>query len=663
MADNTVAIDIEVKVGDLEGRLSKIEASLDDIAESGKKAGKEVTGGFESAGEMAKTMPGPIGAAATAMSALRAGAMKFVVALKTVRGALMATGIGALVVAVGTLMAYFTKTERGAQALRVASAALGAVMGAVMDVVIGLGEGLFNLFTSPIDTIKKFATTLQTYVIDNFNRILSGAGLLASSLKKLFAKDLAGALADAKKGTLELGEGFLKLNPATAIVANLTEGAIALGKEIAEDVKAATKLAEAFNILKVSNRELGVEMAQRRADIKELNKLAEDVTESFEARRKAAEDAAALEDELLQKRLANAEEQVRIIAEQNRLSETGEEDLQKLADAEIALANIRMESMELQTTIQNKLNTIKMQEIALSNAAKVAAIEEAKAAEEAAKIKAEKIKSIEQELADSKIAIIRDEQTRRVLEADANFEAKLAAIEGETAIENELRANLKQLWIAEVAEIEKEGSDKAIAQQKEAADKKKAILDKEEADVKKTEEAKQADRQKGLAAASSIVGSLGQLAGLMGKQSAESVALQKTMAIAQVAINTAMSISAAIAGATSSAAATGPGAVVATPVFIATQIATVLAALAQVGTILASVPGPSAGGSISGASANIPSSAPPSIDPVTTSTSEFGNAQGAQLAPIQAFVIETEMTGNQNNISQIENQITFGIDG
>ena len=293
----------------------------------------------------------------------------------------------------------------------------------------------------------------------------------------------------------------------------------------------------------------------------------------------------------------------------------------------------------------------------------MAAIEEAKAAEEAAKIKAEKIKTIEQELADSKIAIIRDEQTRRVLEADANLEAKLAAIEGETAIENELRANLKQLWIAEVAQIEKEGSDKAIAQQKEAADKKKAILDKEEADVKKTEAEKQAYRQAGLSAASSIVGSLGQLAGLMGKQSAESVALQKTMAIAQVAINTAMSISAAIAGATASAAATGPGAVVATPVFIATQIATVLGALAQVGTILASVPGPSAGGSISGASANIPSSAPPSIDPVTTNTTDLGNAQGAQLAPIQAFVIETEMTGNQNNISQIENQVTFGIDG
>ena len=662
MADNTVAIDIEVKVGDLEARLGKIETKLEEIGDKGKKAGKEVTSGFQSAGEMAKTMPGPIGAAASAMSALRAGAMKFVAALKTVKGAIAATGIGLLVIAVGTLIAYFTKTERGAQALRVASAALGAVMGALMDVVIGLGEGLFNLFTSPVETIKNFSKTLKTYVIDNFNKILSGAGLLASSLKKLFAKDLAGALADAKKGTKELGEGLARLGPTGGLVL-LTESVVELGVEIAEDAKAAAKLAEAFNILKVSNRELGVEMAQRRADIKELNKAAEDVTKSFEDRRKAAEKAAEIEEELLQKRLANAEEQVRIITEQNELSEDGEKDLEALADAEITLANIRMESMELQTTIQNKLNTIKMQEIALSQAAKAAGIEEAKAAEEAAKIKAEKVKAIEQELADSKIAIIRDEQTRRVLEADANFQAKLAEIEGHTKEENELRANLKQLWIAEVAQIEEEGAAKEIARQKEVADKKKAISDKEEADVKKTEAAKQEYRQKGLAAASSIVGSLGQLAGLMGKQSAESVALQKTMAIAQIAIDTAMSISAAIAGATASAAGTGVAAVVTTPVFIATQIATVLGALAQVGTIMASVPGPSAGGAISGASANIPASAPPSIDPVTTNTTELAGAQGAQLAPIQAFVVETEMTGNQQNINQIENQVTFGIDG
>jgi hypothetical protein len=59
----------------------------------------------------------------------------------------------------------------------------------------------------------------------------------------------------------------------------------------------------------------------------------------------------------------------------------------------------------------------------------------------------------------------------------------------------------------------------------------------------------------------------------------------------------------------------------------------------------------------------VPAASAPSIDSVATNTTDLGNAQGAQLAPIQAFVVETEMTGNQQNISQIENQVTFGIDG
>ena len=217
--------------------------------------------------------------------------------------------------------------------------------------------------------------------------------------------------------------------------------------------------------------------------------------------------------------------------------------------------------------------------------------------------------------------------------------------------------------LARIAALEAEWNEEDITAAQKNADDLRKIEDQKAADVKKAEEEKKADREKGVAAAKSIVSSLGQLAGQLGQQSAESVAIQKTMAIAQIAIDTAVSLSSAIAGATASAAATGPGAVVATPLFIATQIATVLGALASVGGILASVPGPSAGGAISGASANIPAAAAPSIDSVATNTTDLGNAQGAQLAPIQAFVVETEMTGNQQNISQIENQVTFGIDG
>jgi len=69
----------------------------------------------------------------------------------------------------------------------------------------------------------------------------------------------------------------------------------------------------------------------------------------------------------------------------------------------------------------------------------------------------------------------------------------------------------------------------------------------------------------------------GSLAGLF----KENAALQKAAALFQIGVDTAKAISAGIAGATTSAAGTGVAAFVATPVFIATTITTILGAIAQ----------------------------------------------------------------------------------
>lgn len=164
-------------------------------------------------------------------------------------------------------------------------------------------------------------------------------------------------------------------------------------------------------------------------------------------------------------------------------------------------------------------------------------------------------------------------------------------------------------------------------------------------------------------AATQTAGALGAIAGFLEQQGEDGIQAAKGFALAELAINTAIAISSAIAGATG-AAATPP--TPATPflqvAYIASMVGSVVAAMAQAQTILGSVPG--GGTANTGGSFTVPTQqATPTIDPVTTNTTELGGAQQAQLAPIQAFVVETEMTGNQQNISQIENQVTFGIDG
>jgi hypothetical protein len=150
---------------------------------------------------------------------------------------------------------------------------------------------------------------------------------------------------------------------------------------------------------------------------------------------------------------------------------------------------------------------------------------------------------------------------------------------------------------------------------------------------------------------------LGQIAGFLEQQGEEGVAAAKAFAVAELAINTAVAISTAIAGATQAATAGGPAAPFLQVAYIASMVGSVVAAMVQATQILNTAPGPSAGT----ISASAPSA--PSISPVTTNTTELVNAEAAQLAPVQAFVVESQLSGSQENIQQIQNQATFGLTG
>ena len=131
--------------------------------------------------------------------------------------------------------------------------------------------------------------------------------------------------------------------------------------------------------------------------------------------------------------------------------------------------------------------------------------------------------------------------------------------------------------------------------------------------------------------------------------------IRKAFAVAQVAIDTASSISSAIAGATASAAATGPGAVIATPLFIASQIATVLGAFASVAGIL-SAPSPSfsspSGSNEIGNDFNNENT-PPDTDQFNTGSTQI-------TPPTKVYVLEQDITDTQGMVAKIKQQATFG---
>ena len=87
------------------------------------------------------------GGAISGFRNLTGGIKNGVTGLKSFKVALAATGIGLILVAIGTLISYFTSTKRGAEQLKVATAALGAAFDVLRDRVSKIGGALVKFFT------------------------------------------------------------------------------------------------------------------------------------------------------------------------------------------------------------------------------------------------------------------------------------------------------------------------------------------------------------------------------------------------------------------------------------------------------------------------------------------------------------------------------------
>jgi hypothetical protein len=252
------------------------------------------------------------GGAASGFKALVGGVKSFVVGMKTVKGALISTGIGAFVVVLGSLFAYFTQTSRGADKLAEVMGGLGAAVKVVIDRFVGLGE----------------------------------------SLVKFFSGDFKGAV----KGIKDAFAG--------------------LGDEIARETKAGSALAKQLDDIEDRERDLIKMRAAANVQLTEARLIADDQTKSIEEREKAVRRVNDLETKVAKAEQANAQAYVNYLKEKKRLGETTDADLLALAEAEAKVDEMRSESLRRQKKLQNELKSLaserKQQEAeALSNIKKL----------------------------------------------------------------------------------------------------------------------------------------------------------------------------------------------------------------------------------------------------------------------------------------------------
>ncbi|MDB2510918.1 hypothetical protein N9X18_01955, partial [Gammaproteobacteria bacterium] len=522
--------------------------------------------------------------------------------------------------------------------LAIAFKAIEVLFGMLTDAIEPMGKALMNAFENPQQALEDLWEAIKTNFLNRIKGIAVAAEGVGKVIKAAFELDWDGV----KDGMQQYGQALVQVTTGLDIEQQnaFVDGVVKAGTEA---INTATKIESLRKEVKLAEAQQGLLMLQYQREAELQRQIRDDVSLTIEERQAANK---ALGDILEEQ----SEEELRLANKRLDLALLEQSANKTSLDAEIEVINAQKEIADIRERITGQKSEQLTNENSLLQENIDKQREKSEAEAEEAKIAAERQLQIAQELADSRIALIQDEELRRITEIEANLERQLAEIVENDAQARELKENLRQIAEGEIIAIQQEGRDKELAALEEQAKKKKELEDKAVADVKKAEEDKKKLRMDGMNAAGSILGAIDQLVSASGKNSKEAVALQKTLAVAQIAIDTAKAIVGAIAQAQS---VPYPGNLVA----IATGVAAVVAGIASAVTTLNSA-------DVGGASAPPPpppsTVSAPAIQQATSGTTELGGAEQAQLAPIQAFVVETEVTGNQNNVNQIESQANFG---
>ena len=285
-------------------------AGFDKGVDKAKKSTKALTDGVQTAGKTMGSAFAPLNGILGGVSGSMAGLTQvalggiksfkaMIPAINGIKTAIISTGIGAIVVALGTafatLTSYLKGTEEGSMKLKTA---------------LGYLKGVFNALLVRVQLIGEAVSLL-------FERKFKEAG---QRLKEAFSG-----------GLLE---------------------------EIKEDAKEAVGYAERENQLLLDKRALTEKEAALKLKVSELDLQIWNKGEGYLERSKALQQVKALELSLMKEKLRIANEEYNIIAGQNAMSKSGTKDIDKEIAAKNEILNVQREYNELMLSYSRKENEI-----------------------------------------------------------------------------------------------------------------------------------------------------------------------------------------------------------------------------------------------------------------------------------------------------------------
>lgn len=571
----------------------------------------------------------------SAFKAVQGGVKNAIAAMKTLKGAIAATGIGLLVVAVASLFSYFTKTERGAQQLRVIMGTLGAVVDKLMDGVIALGEAIFNAVSNPKQALIDFGNALKTNITNRIEGLIE----LFPALGKAISQALSGNFSEAAKTAANaVGKVGLGVENVVDKVGDAAKSLGEFAKEVGSVADQAARIEKQLNAVKVAERELTVERAKANKEIKAAQLVAEDINRTTEERIDAVKRVGVLEDQILAKELKTAKARANALKAQAALSESSEETLETIANAEAEVARLEEASLGRKVELQGRIKAITAEAEAQATALQTAL-------EEQRKLDLEYQKVIDETTALRQKRVLEEQAAQQLLVN--NFRTLLGQLQAErtTDAQKEIAGVNAKYDALLTAAIKAGQADLAFTRSLEQQKQDEITRIQKAAKTKRLQE--QAAEVAGqIALASQAVGAIAGLQEALTKDNKKNAEknfkISKALRLGEAVMNTAAAVLQSLATLPPPAS------------FVAAGIAAVTGA-AQIATIAKSR-FQAEGGASSTSRPSIPSAATTSPTPMTPNIrfqSVDNQLAGVVNRPMRAYVVNQDI----NNSNQLERKI------
>ena len=501
MADKrTIDINIESNADETEKQFEKVADSVDDIDSKVKNLKKSSAGSVT-------------------------GFKKMTTSLKSLATA------GGVILIITEAFAFFKETLGQNQKVldffnttfEVLSIAFCDFFNFIFDNVGGVVESFKAFFEDPLESIKDLGTAIKNNIIERFTSAIEAIGFLGDAIVKVFKGDFSGAAESAKNAGKEFIDTLTGVDDSfDKTVETVGKVVDATTKYVKATVKSAeenVKLAKSAAIAAAQNAKI-IEQKDREAEIQ--RQIRDDETKTFEERKAASEQLAVVLDE--QEKAMKANAAAIVAAAQAQLNKNANDENQiALINAQTEAEGILAQVTGLRSEQQTSDVSLKKEIVDATNAVLES---EANLSIEQKRINAEQIEDQLTRLTELKKIDAEEEeiQTARLQKViDEANEGTQAKIDAQIALD-EFEVEIAQKKI----DRDKEISDIQIENEAKVTESKKAALDMQ------------------LQTASSVFGSIGNLANLLAegdeKRAKKAFLINKAVGIAQATISTAQGI-------------------------------------------------------------------------------------------------------------------------